>query len=566
MKWTKVAISTVFAILAFPIILSSISMTSHTIKTDADNERTLTPIYYDLPIYLDVENNNFLDQQTFFLFMGSSNKYPNVIEETQIIGLDQNDELCIVWFEELEEQQTSKGYSYSPIYNNDSLVGFAEDMDHANEIITIDGNYVFEIDAHHEFMVSQSNDIAWITYDGTWEGPTNDPENNIIEQNIHFIKDGNEHIIHQNELLGFIEEEWVYENNGETQFTIIPNTESLHPNSIDIDDERIVVSNRNFGVVSYTYDSEWNFEIEFVLTNPVAANYTNSFDKNNETPIIFNTETQLYEHNEKYTPSLNEVWGDKTLDFIIDGVTYSISDIESFHNISPEDLFFGQHTVRIINQWLSESNAYPSFDEEKLYISMFDNHSDDAYYDLHNPALGFEDTWNFTSSYVKVYEIDLTEFTAELIFNYETPYEANRRSSAMFFSEYENGEIKNYLSINLSLIPTEGGAGSQSYVWEFDNLTNFEETMELVFFVESNWLNDDYMTYRGYPIWLDLDNVSMGWNFIQYYGVEDHTPIGESDSSDNGLSTGAIVGITIGSVAFVALAALGIYYFFFKNK
>lgn len=336
----------------------------------------------------------------------------------------------------------------------------------------------------------------------------------------------------------------------------IASSSGNHFNSFDIYGENLVLNSRDYGTIyslhilnedgSLKEKDQW--ELNWVLCGNSITPYFIDTDEHGENPIISNGGDYdevywNYEENPDYTPTLFDEWEDKLLKIEVDGVQYDFTDItqaKEFNMLDNDHKFWGEHTVRVINSYLdSVSDSIEGYDENKLYISIHDNHfpSDVVYkdwyaepgkygvswgddpYSFHaytektqelfgNNPYGIEDEISFT----KVYEIDAETMVAKEVLNRNNTVSedinqfSDYRSSSTFFSI--NGD--SYLITESSMNSSFALVAFDGYDSDTQTLINERTIMDIQWIGEAG----GYIHYRTYPIFMDVTDVAYGWNAL----------------------------------------------------
>lgn len=247
----------------------------------------------------------------------------------------------------------------------------------------------------------------------------------------------------------------------------------LHMNAFDYNKEsdRLFVSSRTLGaILVINLLSSGGPELEMILSNPITYNYSKANSSGDPiTPddgLGLSYEWNGYIANNDFVPELNDAWVGKTLNYRVNGTTYSSTDIR--WDLSEEYMFMGQHYVRSLNSFLANNpEIYSGFDESKEYISIFDNHaSQDNPYLMHwkegevglnkydDNMDGKWDKGSFTTygdvhsnneptSYFKIIEIDPVTMTATLLANEELKYSAYISDAQLMQVDGENFVVVN---------------------------------------------------------------------------------------------------------------------------
>lgn len=340
---------------------------------------------------------------------------------------------------------------------------------------------------------------------------------------------------------------------------------STHFNSFDIYGNNLVLNSRDLGTIfsfkilndDGTLRDESDFELNWILPgNPLVPYYLEA-DSDGDNPVIWNDDYDSsegikyhqYVDNIDYDPHFISEWEGNTLSIEIDGDTYNLEekeDAKTLNSLSNDNKFWGEHTVRVINTFLDSLSEKPAgYDENKLYISIHDNHfpSEGVYYNNNSltekpegssdvawgwDAYSYHDDQESTKemfgdnpynpeedlkSFTKIYEIDEENKIAKLVLNVNNSVE---ESDIDQFSDYRSSSTFFSINGNPYLI-TESSMNSSFALWQFDSIDFESKTLiNPINLMDIQWTGEagGYMHYRTYPIFKDLKNSVYGWNAL----------------------------------------------------
>lgn len=468
--------------------------------------------------------------------------------------------------EPLENQNTyyskiTNSYSYL-YYENNKLTGEFEYIDEDGfthiAIIDKDGNIIQESNfgydsskySHHHEMGMTSNDIYNTLVASNIE--SDNYSKSILDNGI-FLEDNNDSLenpkveyISIADVLEYTSDDFYYKDkNGYTRYAIFELEgkwkedyhEAFHCNSLEYNDknDEIIVNSRNFGMI-FAISTEGIFTDNYIPTlnwvfsgTPYNYYYSN-IDENGETPIIY--QNGIYVENPNFTPTINKNWEDKTINtYTVGNETYDFNDLNkdnpsSIMNLPASAAFAGEHFVRYLNSYIESIPNYletfPNYNSDLSYYSMFDNHEPGVsifseHYDGSNPYdinEGFENQ----KSFLKVVAVDENNMSASLIVNEEIP-RGDFKGDALFYTIDDDNYVctfsteGNYSDTNFN---EYGQEVCRTLIIKYDGIDASTMTLKDKEIMYAMSFPEGATAYRGYPFWLNLDNIEIGWNSYFY--------------------------------------------------
>ncbi len=304
--------------------------------------------------------------------------------------------------------------------------------------------------------------------------------------------------------------------------------DELHFNAFDYYEDYLYLNARHFSsifMIKIADDnvmrnpSDWMFE--YVIPSDPTALWFIQEDINGRNPYKFDILNNEVIIDEDYIPTFLNSFKGKVINPIYNGKKYDLENETSaleYEDIDPNDKFFGEHRVSVLNPLLNSNPGMVSnFDEEKIYLSIFDNHwpgadsGSNSFIINHGNYNVLDDSIRGTS-YTRIIEVDLVNMSYEIVFTYDnsslttTDFYSTICSSSLFFA------INNHYYLNVS-----GENNRNTFLIEFDSIDFDSQELvnsKLVFeikFVSQDWYN----LYRSFIIFKNINNVDYGWNLLE---------------------------------------------------
>ncbi|AHK22521.1 hypothetical protein [Candidatus Hepatoplasma crinochetorum] len=513
-----------------------------------------------------VKNEEFLELTNSDLFYENDYEQPNKYvvldyknQNEEIFKTDQNDksmfhpyynnegDLAFTWFVKNEDSEI---IFYNEVYNqtknfisNDDLNSNEPNnsLNESNSSINHEFIYKSDFDNNYYFIIDNLN---------TWQGKENDDNGGLGDlsvQQVDIIEENtnDQEIISISDLLNYSENYWYYidEDTGEYYRTIMPSNDFFHFNSIDYYEQNIYVNSRTLGTFLSIKVLDENGNI---LNNPevnwiYSGNYDSYYylyeeDLDGDHSIIYNEEENKYIANSEYDPQEtydfhknNGGLQDKFINWEINGNYYPTDNLENLRKIQNEEkeqLFMGEHCVKILNPYIEKvgpENFFldpDAYDPNDLYFSMFDNHAEWGNTNLELQESLYKEEWysHDNNSYIKIVEVNpnstssktnLSPMTGRVILNHKTSQKSPTISSTLFFEENGN----NYVAVDQGNGISDFSDTSLLSIYQFDKIDTAKQDFNKWETVYEQDFGDQKMIFRAYPIWDKLDdNVIVSWN------------------------------------------------------
>lgn len=336
--------------------------------------------------------------------------------------------------------------------------------------------------------------------------------------------------------------------------------EYLHCNSYDVDNNgNVILSSRNQSIIfsinilnngklidpTTLDESDYLENLNWIFTTNPSIYYFSSIDENGNYPLV-KIDNSLeddeenfsnWKHNDDYIPHFNDAWRNKIIgynDYELGQLNFEDSKdtINFIENQNLVESMFGQHTVRVINNYLLNSGIFKP-EDQSIYISVHDNHNpgteegttgnsySSSIYGLHDEYLNQKfDLPEYTdedkgNSYTKIFKIDPEKLSYDLLLNYnnESLSQFDQYSTVCSSSIFFDKDGKHYLATNSFNTAT-------FEITRFDSINFQEKTFvdpEVVIdsYIINNGQSDEYPPkYRMYPILDNINDNPYGWNLM----------------------------------------------------